>query len=70
MYGDTKDNILNTTLFMRNISDVSYICIDASENLYVWIMFKFNQFGQDYVNVILGLIQNILANVLSINKMY
>lgn len=41
MFGDLKNNVLNTTLFMRNISDVSYLCIDAAENLYVFSMFKF-----------------------------
>ena len=70
MYGDTKNNILNTTLFMRNISDVSYVCIDALENLYVFSMLKFELFGLDWINVLLGFIQNVLGSVLSINKMY
>lgn len=29
MYGDLKENVLNTTLFMKNISDTSYFCLDA-----------------------------------------
>lgn len=56
MYGDVKNNVLNTTLFMRNISDVSYVCIDALENLYVFSMFKFELFGMDWINVLLGFI--------------
>lgn len=36
MYGNAKENTLNTTLFARNVSDMSYICIDAMENLYVY----------------------------------
>jgi len=70
MYGDVKNNILNTTLFMRNISDVSYVCIDALENLYVFSMFKFELFGMDWINVMLGFIQNLLGSVLTINKIY
>ena len=70
MYGDVKNHILNTTLFMRNISDVSYICIDALENVYVFSMFKFELFGMDWINVLLGFIQNLLGSVLTINKIY
>ena len=54
MYGNTKENVLNTTLFAGNISDTSYICIDAVENLYVYSMYKYDLFGRDNTNVILG----------------
>ena len=70
MYGDTEQNILNTTLFLKNVSDVSYVCIDALENLYVFAMFKYDKFGQSNTNVILGFIQNLLGKVLTINKIY
>lgn len=70
MYGDTEQNVLNTTLFLKNVSDVSYVCIDALENLYVFAMFKYDKFGQSNTNVILGFIQNLLGKVLTINKIY
>jgi len=70
MYGNVKDNILNTTLFMRNISDVGYVCVDAAENLYVWSMYKFELFSFNWLNVLLGYIQNILGNILTVNKIY
>jgi len=54
MYGTVKDNTLNSTLFLRNVSDVSYVCLDAAENLYVYSMYKFKLFGYDWTNVLLG----------------
>lgn len=70
MYGNLKDNILNTTLFMQNISDVSYVCIDAMENLYVFGMYKFELFSFNWLNLILGYVQNVLGSILTVNKIY
>lgn len=70
MYGDAKQNVLNTTLFLGNFSDTSYICIDAAENLYVYTMYKYDLFGRDNTNVILGALQNLLGNILTINSLY
>lgn len=70
MYGDIQNHILNTTLFLSNISDVSYVCIDVLENLYVYSMFKFDLFGRDWLNLLLAYIQNSLGAALSINKIY
>ena len=68
MYGNVRDNMLNTTYFISNISDVSYSCLDAGENLYVYAMYKFGLFGNDWTNVMLGYLQNLLKMTLSINK--
>lgn len=54
MYANFKETFLNTTLYMRNISDVSYVCIDTIENVYVYDMYKFKLFGNDWTNVLLG----------------
>lgn len=54
MYGTFKENTLNSTLFLRNVSDVSYVCLDTAENLYVYQMYKFRLFGNDWTNVLLG----------------
>lgn len=54
MYGNAKQNTLNTTLFMGNVSDMMYICIDAAENFYVYSMYKYDLFGRDNTNVMLG----------------
>jgi len=70
MYGDAKQNVLNTTLFLGNVSDMSYICIDAAENLYVYTMYKFDLFGRDKNNVVLGALQNLLGSILTINSLY
>ena len=70
MYGTGKENTLNTTLFLGNVSDTSYICIDAVENLYVYSMYKYDLFGRDDTNVILGALQNLLGNILTINALY
>lgn len=70
MYGNGKENTLNTTLFLGNVSDMSYICIDAIENLYVYSMYKYDLFGRDNTNVILGALQNLLGNILTINALY
>lgn len=56
MYGNAKENIFNTTLFLQNASDVLYSCIDGAENLYVYSMYKYELFGYDDTNVILGFI--------------
>lgn len=47
-----------------------YICIDGAENLYVYTMYKYDLFGRDNTNVILGYLQNLLGNILTINKLY
>mmetsp|Transcript_32858 Transcript_32858/g.50237 ORF Transcript_32858/g.50237 Transcript_32858/m.50237 type:complete len:353 (+) Transcript_32858:327-1385(+) len=70
MYGDVKNNVLNTTLFMQNVSDVAYVCLDGVENLYVFAMYKYELFGYDNTNVMLGFIQNSLGSILSINKLF
>ena len=54
MYGDFKQNVLNSTLFLQNVSDVSYVCLDAIENLYVFAHYKFKLFGYDWTNLLLG----------------
>ena len=68
MYGNAKENTLNTTLFLGNFSDMMYICIDAGENLYVYNMYKYDQFGRDNTNVVLGGLQNLLARLITVNK--
>ena len=40
MYGSAKNNVLNTTLFLKNVSDLNYICLDAAENSYVFWVYK------------------------------
>jgi hypothetical protein len=70
MYGNAKENTLNTTLFLGNVSNMFYVCIDAGENLYVYSMYKFDLFGRERTNVLLGGIQNLLGSILTINKIY
>ena len=70
MYGNSKENTFNTTLFLGNVSDMMYVCIDAAENLYVYSMYKYDLFGRDNTNVILGALQNLLGNILTINALY
>lgn len=69
MYGNLKNNMLNTTLFLKNVSDLSYICLDAAENNYVFWVFKMDSFGRDTTQIVLGWLQNVLGNVLSVNKL-
>lgn len=69
MYGSVKNNVLNTTLFLKNISDLNYICLDAYENNYVFWVYKLDSFGRSTTQILLGWLQNVLGNVLSINKL-
>jgi hypothetical protein len=69
MYGNTKNNILNSTMFLRNASDLSYICLDALENNYFFWIYKIDSFGRDPTQITLGALQNVLGNVLNINKL-
>ena len=69
MYGDVKNNILNSTLFLKNVSDLSYVCLDALENNYVFWVYKMDSFGRDTTQIVLGALQNVLGNVLKINKL-
>jgi hypothetical protein len=68
MYGSYKDNVLNTTLFIRNVSNVGYVCLDAFENVYIYMLYKFRLFGYDWANVGLGLLQNTVGNILVIKN--
>lgn len=69
LYGTLKENMLNTTLFLKNVSDLNYVCLDASENLWVYNMYKFDEFGRDFTQLMLGALQNVLGNILKINKL-
>ena len=54
MFGNFRENMLNGTVFMGNVSDVTHICVDASENLFVWSQYKFESFGNKFNNVMLA----------------
>lgn len=66
MFGDFRNNVLNTTLFMGNVSDAVVLCVDATENLFVWTNYKFETFGNSINNFFLSGIQNLLGKVLTI----
>lgn len=68
MYGNAKNNVLNTTLFLKNVSDLNYVCLDAAENNYVFWVYKIDSFGRSTTQILLGWLQNVLGNVLTINK--
>lgn len=70
MYGNFKEHVLNTTLFAKNISDTGYFCIDAVENLYVYFMYKFKQVNYDWINLILGMLQNFFQQSVYILAIY
>ena len=40
IYGNTTENVLNFTLYLQNVSDTSYTCIDAAKNYWVWTIYK------------------------------
>lgn len=61
--------MLNTTLFLKNFTDLSYICLDAAENNYVFWVFKMDSFGRDWTQIALGALQNVLGSVIRINKL-
>lgn len=69
LYGTVKENMLNTTLFLKNVSDLNYVCLDAAENLWVYNMYKFDEFGRDVTQLLLGALQNVLGNILKVNKL-
>lgn len=69
MYGNLKNNMLNSTLFLKNVTDLNYICLDAAENSYVFFVYKIDSFGRDATQIVLGWLQNVLGNVLSVNKL-
>jgi hypothetical protein len=54
MYGNAKNNGLNTTLFLKNVSDLNYICLDAAENNYVFWVYKIDSFGRSTTQILLG----------------
>jgi len=54
MYGNAKNNVLNTTLFLKNVSDLNYICLDAAENNYVFWVYKIDSFGRSTTQILLG----------------
>jgi hypothetical protein len=70
MYGNATENVLNFTLYMRNVSDTSYTCIDATKNFFVWTVYKYDSFGGDWTQFFLAGLQNLLGNVLTINRYY
>lgn len=47
---------------------MSYNCLDALENLYVYSQYKFELFGYDWTNLLLGALQNGLKSIIPITK--
>ena len=70
MYGNLRQNVLNSTLYLNNASNMNYVCLDAMQNIYVWVMYKYNLFNMDFTQVMLGGLQNVLGNILTIQKIY
>lgn len=44
-YGTWKQNIVNTTLFMRNTSVSLTDCTDVAEDTYLWVVNKTEEFN-------------------------
>lgn len=53
-FGNFKNNVLNSTLLARNVSDSIVLCVDAAENLYVWSQYKYETFGSNLNNFVLS----------------
>jgi len=68
-YGDTRDNILNTTLLVRNASNHMMVCMDALENFLVVAGNKGSRFIT-FTNWITSFFQNLLANIINLNNVY
>lgn len=47
-----------------------YVCLDGLENAYVFSVYKYEIFGYDNTNVVLGFIQNLLGNIITINRIF
>jgi hypothetical protein len=54
MYGNAKNNVLKHKVFLKNVSDLNYICLDAAENNYVFWVYKIDSFGRSTTQILLG----------------
>jgi hypothetical protein len=45
MYGDLNDDIFNTTLIAKNLSNTLWICLDAADNYFIYVETKMAAFG-------------------------
>ena len=67
MYGDGEENTFNTTKFLQNTTNTLSICTDAAENIWYFIQWKKEQFPSTS-DFMLGFLQNLLANVIRLNR--
>lgn len=68
-YGSYNDNIFNTTVAIRNMSNTLWFCIDSIENYSIYVQTKLASFG-DPTNILTAFIQNLLANIINMNNIY
>lgn len=68
-YGDTDDNIFNTTGLINNITGKLLSCAYMTEGLYVYAKQQMVIFAS-ITNFGLSFFQNLLANVVNINYIY
>ena len=68
-YGDTDDNIFNTTKLISTITSKLLVCAYMVENLYDYAEDELVVFAS-ITNYGLSFFQNLLANVVNINYIY
>lgn len=68
-YGDTVDQVFNTTLLVQNVSQHVLVCSSALQNYVTWNTNKALVFptATDYF---LAMFQNLLANIISFTNIY
>jgi uncharacterized protein YjbI with pentapeptide repeats len=66
-YGNTEDNVYNTTLYMANASNVMLVCVDAVENLYANVVYKKTLFTSNTA-ILTAFLQNMIGNLLNVKN--
>jgi hypothetical protein len=66
-YGNTEDNVYNTTLYLANASNVMLVCIDGFENLYAKVIYKQALFTGN-TGILTAFLQNLIGNLLNVKN--
>ena len=68
-YGSFNDNLFNSTLLLKNISNTAWVCTDAFENYMIYLYAKLSTF-KDPTSYFMAFFQNLLANIINLNNIY
>jgi hypothetical protein len=68
-YGNTDDNVFNSTRQLSNLTNTMMVCFDTLENMSVWATQRYALFP-DFTTMFMGFFQNLLGSITQMISIY